>query len=263
MRRPPPIPWSPPTRARPIKVRVSFTDDAANEESLTSAATGAVAAATGAVAAAPSSYITVAVTEDSSDPDNIVTNFTVTWSDSDDCSTNYNIYLAVWTGPGVGQTTRTLLGSAASGSTQATLPIPHSGGRIVKVELYCGEYAEDSSQNVLVDSTYLASNLRSGTFSSAPLTALSVGSRTLSPSFNRGKNSYRVDVPSDERRVTLSPTALTGYEFVYVRNPIWGVVMGCDVRGCHYSYGDGTTTGIVLADVDPNTSGFQVDLKRG
>ena len=243
-----------------IKVRVSFTDDAANEESLTSAATGAVA---GAVAAAPSSYITVAVTEDSSDPDNIVTNFTVTWSDSDDCSTNYNIYLAVWTGPGVGQTTRTLLGSAASGSTQATLPIPHSGGRIVKVELYCGEYAEDSSQNVLVDSTYLASNLRSGTFSSAPLTALSVGSRTLSPSFNRGKNSYRVDVPSDERRVTLSPTALTGYEFVYVRNPIWGVVMGCDVRGCHYSYGDGTTTGIVLADVDPNTSGFQVDLNGG
>ena len=247
-----------------IKVRVSFTDDAANEESLTSAATGAVAAA-------PSSYITVAVTEDSSDPDNIVTNFTVTWSDSDDCSTNYNIYLAVWTGPGVGQTTRTHIGSAASGSTQATLPIPYSGGNSfiaprVKVELYCGEYAEDSSQNDLVASTGLSmqySDLRSGTFSSAPLTALSVGSRTLSPSFNRGKNRYGVDVPSDERRVTLSPTALTGYEFVYVRNPIWGVVMGCDVRGCHYSYGDGTTTGIVLADVDPNTSGFQVDLDGG
>ena len=247
-----------------IKVRVSFTDDAANEESLTSAATGAVAAA-------PSSYITVAVTEDSSDPDNIVTNFTVTWSDSDDCSTNYNIYLAVWTGPGVGQTTRTHIGSAASGSTQATLPIPYSGGNSfiaprVKVELYCGEYAEDSSQNDLVASTGLSmqySDLRSGTFSSAPLTALSVGSRTLSPSFNRGKIRYGVDVPSDERRVTLSPTALTGYEFVYVRNPIWGVVMGCDVRGCHYGYGDGTTTGIVLADVDPNTSGFQVDLDGG
>ena len=247
-----------------IKVRVSFTDDAANEESLTSAATGAVVAA-------PSSYITVAVTEDSSDPDNIVTNFTVTWSDSDDCSTNYNIYLAVWTGPGVGQTTRTHIGSAASGSTQATLPIPYSGGNSfiaprVKVELYCGEYAEDSSQNDLVASTGLSmqySDLRSGTFSSAPLTALSVGSRTLSPSFNRGKIRYGVDVPSDERRVTLSPTALTGYEFVYVRNPIWGVVMGCDVRGCHYSYGDGTTTGIVLADVDPNTSGFQVDLDGG
>ena len=243
-----------------IKVRVSFTDDAASEESLTSAATGAVA---GAVAAAPSSYITVAVTEDSSDPDNIVTNFTVTWSDSDDCSTNYNIYLAVWSGPGVGQTTRTHIGSAASGSTQATLPIPHSGGRIVKVELYCGEYAEDSSQNVLVDSTYLASNLRSGTFSSAPLTALSVGSRTLSPSFNRGGNRYGVDVPSDERRVTLSPTGLTGYEFVYVRNPIWGVVSACNWNSCNYSYGDGTTTGIVLADVDPNTSGFQVDLNGG
>ena len=51
-----------------IKVRVSFTDDAGSEETLTSAATGAVA---GAVAAAPSSYITVAVTEDSSDSANI------------------------------------------------------------------------------------------------------------------------------------------------------------------------------------------------
>ena len=40
------------------------------------------------------------MTEDSSDSDNIVTNFTVTWSDSDDCSTNYNIYLnsfPLWT----------------------------------------------------------------------------------------------------------------------------------------------------------------------
>ena len=190
----------------------------------------------------------------------------VSWSDPDGCSSAYNIYLAVWSGPGVGQTTRTHIGSAASGSTQATLPIPHSGGNSsmpprVKVELYCGTYSSDSSQNDLVASTGLSH--QSGTFSSAPLTALSVGSRTLSPSFNRGKNRYGVDVPSDERRVTLSPTALTGYEFIYVKKPGWGVVMACDQRGCHYSYGDYTTIGIELVDADPNTSGFQVDLDGG
>ena len=185
----------------------------------------------------------------------------VSWSDPDGCSSAYNIYLAVWTGSGVGQTTRTHIGSAASGSTQATLPIPYSGGNSfipphVKVELYCGEYAEDSSQNDLVASTGLSH--QTGTFSSAPLTALSVGSRTLSPSFNRGKNRYGVDVPSDERRVTLSPTALTGYEFIYAKNPGWGIVMACDQRGCHYYYG-----GPALVDADPNTSGFQVDLDGG
>ena len=185
----------------------------------------------------------------------------VSWSDPDGCSSGYNIYLAVWTGPGVGQTTRTHIGSAASGSTQATLPIPHSRGNSfipphVKVELYCGTYSSDSSQNDLVASTGLSH--QSGTFSSAPLTALSVGSRTLSPSFNRGKNRYGVDVPSDERRVTLSPTGLTGYEFIYAKNPGWGIVMGCDRFGCHYYYG-----GPALVDADPNTSGFQVDLDGG
>ena len=109
---------------RTVKVNVSFTDDAGNEETLTSAATGAVA---GAVAAAPSSYITVAVTEDSSDSDNIVTNFTVTWSDSDDCSTNYNIYLAVSPSGNEAEISRTHLGSAASGSTQATPAISFRG----------------------------------------------------------------------------------------------------------------------------------------
>ena len=128
----------------------------------------------------------------------------VSWSDPDACSSEYNIYLSVRTpvpGSSTGQTTRTHIGSAASGSTQATLPISNSGGSglippNVKVELYCGEYAADSSQNVLVASTRLASigpSLSSSTFSSAPLTALSVGSRTLSPSFNRGIGSYSAD----------------------------------------------------------------------
>ena len=70
-------------------------------------------------------------------------------------------------------------------------------------------------------------------------------------------------MPSDVRRVTLSATGLTGYQVDYVKNPIWGVISGCDASSCTYSYGGTTTTGIVLADVDPNTSGFQVDLDGG
>ena len=198
----------------------------------------------------------------------------VSWSDPDACSSGYNIYLVVNTlvqGSSTGQVTRTHLASAASGSTQATLPISHSGGSVfmppsVKVELYCGEYDSSSSQNVLVASTRLSSwgsSLRSGTFSSAPLTALSVASRTLSPSFNRGIGSYSAEVPSDERRVTLSATGLTGYQIDYVKNPSLVLTTICGAGGCSYYYGGTTTTGIVLADVDPNTSGFQVDLDGG
>ena len=198
----------------------------------------------------------------------------VSWSDPDACSSGYNIYLVVNTlvqGSSTGQVTRTHIGSAPSGSTQATLAISHSGGSMfapsrAKVELYCGEYSADSSQNVLVASTRLSSqgsSLQSSTFSSAPLTALSVGSGALSPSFNRGIYSYSAEVPSDERRVTLSATGLTGYQIVYVKNPSLVLITICGVGGCSYSYGGTTNTGIVLADVDPNTSGFQVDLDGG
>ena len=81
---------------RTIKVRVSFTNDSGNGETLTSAATAAVAAQAQTNSEAVS-YITVVVTEDTSDPNNVVTNFTITWSDADDCSTNYNAYLNIQT----------------------------------------------------------------------------------------------------------------------------------------------------------------------
>ena len=245
-----------------IKVRVSFTDDAANEESLTSAATGAVAAA-------PSSYITVAVTEDSSDPDNIVTNFTVTWSDSDDCSTNYNIYLAVSPSGNDAEISRTHLGSAASGSTQATPAISFRGQPFhPTLELYCGAYDAGSSQNVLVASTELFRwnfvGLREGTYSSAPLTALTISSGTLSPDFDRGIYSYAAELPSDVEVITLDPAVLTGYQTDFVKNPSRYRLSVCRLSAyCDYYYGDGITTGIALSDADTNTYGFQVDLDRG
>ena len=198
----------------------------------------------------------------------------VSWSDLDECPSGYNIYLVVTTpvqGSSTGQITRTHLASAASGSTQATLPISLSRGSPfltprAKVDLYCGEYDSSTRLSALVASTYLSagwsSGLRFGTFSSSPLTALSVASRTLSPSFNRSIGSYSAEVPSDERRVTLSATGLTGYQIDYLKNPE-GVTVIYSAGDCGVSYGGTGTTSIVLADVDPNTSGFQVDLDGG
>ncbi len=64
-------------------------------------------------------------------------------------------------------------------------------------------------------------------------------------------------MPSDERRVTVSATGLTGYQVVYLRNPRTVVTFGGGLGECSYSYGNSTT---VLSDSDPDASGFQIDL---
>ena len=114
--------------SKAIKVRVSFTDDSGNEETLTSAATDAVEEFATVVEetegqADPEdesgleSYITVVVSEDDSEPENATTDFAVTWSDVDDCATDYSAYLgnvlslSYYTSKGMGEG-RTMLGSA-------------------------------------------------------------------------------------------------------------------------------------------------------
>ena len=67
---------------------------------------------------------------------------------------------------------------------------------------------------------------------------------------------------NDVEVITLGPTVLTGYQTDFVRNPGWGIIMGCGTT-CDYSYGNGITTGIVLADADEETEGFQINLNRG
>ena len=69
-------------------------------------------------------------------------------------------------------------------------------------------------------------------------------------------------MPNDVEAITLDPTVLNGYQTDFVRNPSWGVVQACSYT-CVFSYGDGTTTGIVLADADEETEGFQINLNRG
>ena len=217
----------------------------------------------------PAAYITVVITDGDD---------TVSWSDPDNCSSDYNTYLAVTPRSNDAETSRTHIGSVASGTTEATQTISHtwplnSKPSTVEVELYCGTFDADSSQNVLVASTHLAIEggfsggglalvLSEGTYSSEPLTALSISSGTLSPAFDRGIGEYAAEVPNDVESITLDPTVLTGYQTIFVRNPGWGVVQACG-RGCAYSYGNGTTTGIVLADADEETEGFQVNLNQG
>ena len=209
----------------------------------------------------PVGYITVVITSGDD---------TVSWSDPDECTSDYNTYLKATSGPGTGTKTRTHIGSVASGSTEATQSISYtwtgsSPPTWVDVELYCGTFDASSSENVLVASTGIAlqrSSFIEGTYSSAPLTALSISSGTLSPTFDRGIVGYAADVSKDVEVITLGPTVLTGYQTDFVRNPGWGIIMGCGTT-CDYSYGNGNTTGIVLADADEETEGFQINLNRG
>ena len=111
-------------------------------------------------------------------------------------------------------------------------------------------------------------NIREGTYSSAPLTALTISSGMLSPDFDRGLGRYSAEVPSDVEVITLDPTVLTGYQTDFVKNPelvLYGNSLPNPPEGlyCFYSYGDGTTTGIVLSDADTDTEGFQINLDPG
>ena len=208
----------------------------------------------------PEAYITIVI--ESGDD-------TVSWSDPDECSSDYNIYQAVRPSGNDSETSRNHLATAASGSSQATLAISDSGDDsfLVEVELYCGAYDAAASENELVASIGLtilgSSHIRDGTYSSAPLTALTISSGTLSPDFDRGLGQYAAEVANDVEVITLDPTVLTGYQSDFLRNPSWGVAMAYGADGCTYSYGDGATTGIILSDADTDTAGFQVRLERG
>ena len=217
------------------------------------------------------SYVTVVVTDDESDPDNVGTSFKITWYDADSCSTNYNAYLQNFDEDR--QEIRTHLGSATSDGSQITQSLPNlPGWGGVDVELYCGTYDPESSHNLvsLVEisnawsfwsdgSRYL--ELKPGTYTSAPpLIWLAVNPGTLTPSFHRGTTSYTApDVANTNDRITVHTTAMTGYALAFIKNPSWGVIKGCGVP-CSFSYGEGA---VLLNDADFRTPGFQIDLDEG
>ena len=118
-------------------MRVSFTDDAGNEETLISEPT-VVAASTQPDSSEEGpnllSYITVVVTEDDSDPDNVVTTFTITWNDAEDCSASYNAYLDGVAGDPIH------LGFATSEAEQLAASLTNVSAENFgfDVKLYCG-----------------------------------------------------------------------------------------------------------------------------
>ena len=260
-----------------IQVRVTFTDDAGNDETLTSEATAAVAASDQTDPGdGPNlrSYIAVVVAEDTSDPDNPQTDFTITWSDVDACSTGYNAYFSNSMDVARGRDT-THLGSAVTDGSQiaSSLSNVEGEGIIFDVELYCG--TEDSGR--LVSSVKIPhddgpsseeSNRRlvPGTYSSEPpLLALTISPGTLTPTFHGHTLQYTIsDVVSDGARLTLVATAKPGYGVVFVKDIIGGTIMcspwSLSCQGWNYQDGDGNQ---VYPLTDADEPGFQVDLAAG
>ena len=230
--------------SKTIKLKVSFTDDSNNNETLTSVATALVISASeGASGQSESggmSYITVVVTEDTSDHNNIVTNFNVIWSDSDDCSTNYNAYLNITPSTSPGHETpgsQHHLGSTASDGTRLTKGLTGVHGLVegFNVEVYCGT---DSSGRMVskIDIPWSAGRPKTGTYSSQPpLSALSGSHGTLTPAFNSYTSSYTVpDVANDETRITITATPKSGYAVDFYE---WAGTDSVWILG--YSFGPG------------------------
>ena len=261
-----------------IKVRISFTDDADNEETLTSVATTAVA---GAVDSGAPSYITVEVTEDYSDPINIVTNFAITWSDTAVCSVDYNAYLNIKPSTLTGDETegsQLHLGSAASDGAQITAGLTgvQGGIRGFDVELYCGTDGSGRLvSRVVIPGEY--TRPRPSTYSSEPpLSALGVSHGTMTPTFQGGTSRYTVpDVANAETRTTITATPTEGNFVKFFEgsdSPVIGLMVDAWGLGprpsglsedCSRGFGDYYGPLIEMTDADPDTPGFQMDLYDG
>ena len=261
-----------------VKVKVSFTDDADNEETLTSVATTAVA---GAVDSGAPSYITVEVTEDYSDPINIVTNFAITWNDAAVCSVDYNAYLNIKPSTLTGDETegsQLHLGSAASDGAQITAGLTgvQGGVRGFDVELYCGTDGSGRLvSRVVIPGEY--TRPKPGTYSSEPpLSALGVSHGTMTPTFQGGTSRYTVpDVANAETRITITATprkATSSNSSKDRDSPVIGLIVDAWGLGprpsglsedCSRGFGDYYGPLIEMTDADPDTPGFQMDLYDG
>ena len=206
-----------------IKVHVSFTDDAGNKESATSAATSAVTSllfrsnkyqlqSSSSEESSSISYISVSVIQDISIPHNVVTDFRINWNDVEDCSSDYNSYLLVSLPSG---DTTTLLGSTGSDGTEITNELSGVRGNETgfDVELYCGTDASGRLVSRVAIPSDDDGNPNPGTYSSEPpLTGLSVSHGTLTPAFNSHTMRYKVpNVGSTVQQMTITAPARSGY----------------------------------------------------
>ena len=221
------------------------------------------------------SHLTVVVTEDDSDPDDVVSTFTITWNDAEDCSSSYNAYLDGVVGEPIH------LGSAASEGEQIAGSLTNVSAEAFgfNVKLHCGTIGSDR----LVDRLWIPEYSRSfgtlpisraylpkpGTYSTEPgLIALTVSSGTLTPAFHNQTLNYTVpDVPNADGRFTLTTTAKADYYTVaFLPGSYHTFFSVCSHGGQQTSlfYGDDAGNQIYpLTDADANTPGFQMDLDEG
>ena len=267
-----------------IQVKVSFTDDGGNSETLTSAGTDAVLASSQADSEDESSlrsYITVVVAEDTSDPDNPQTDFTITWSDTDTCSTGYNAYLNVEPGNRPGHETpgyQLDLGSSASDGALITKSLLGVQGSVegFNVELYCGTYGSGRLVSTVEIPMAYGRPMPETYSSEPPLNALSVSHGTLTPAFNSHTFRYAVpDVANADTRITITAIPKTGYAIELLESSggrVGKIIAEARSPGgpasglssdCGRSHSDALGQLIELTDADPDTPGFQVDLYDG
>ena len=195
---------------------------------------------------------------------------TFSWSDTGQCASSYRLILMVMPADSSEETVYDLIASPASGRKEVTQAITYSVEdwftvSRVYVLLYCGTFDADSTSNTLVSSTPITKSwdgLRNGTYSSAPLTGLTISPVTLSPDFDRGRTSYSAEGPSNTGSITLVDTVLDDYETTFLKNPSGLAMALCSSSRCSYSYGV-DENGSELSDADSNSEGFQVDLDRG
>ena len=252
-----------------IKVRVSFTDDEDNAESLTSAATGSIEGTSDSLLGSVS-YITVSITQHDSSSDGVVSDFTVTWSDSEECISDYNAYLLNKLLSGH----KTIhLGLTSSDGTQITKALSGVQGDATgfDVKLYCGTDASGR----LVSSVAIPSGYDGepnvGTYSSEPaITGLRVNLGTLTPAFNGNTLRYTVPDAGAAEQITITVSARTGYivdlsegtEEGWISSLLKTYQPGVTTCG---ELGFNSDSGELddLTDADPDAPGFQVDLYQG
>ena len=224
--------------------------------------------------------VTVVVTQDNSDPDNVITSFAVTWRDYKDCASEYNAYFAthLYGVPVIGGGTylegfQIHLGSAASADSEIAKSLSNvqdtSPGFGFEVKVYCGTFESESGRGVSF--VYVPQGIlhrpQPGTHSSEPgLTALTVNPGTLSPEFHNHTVEYTVgDVPNANDMITVTTAVKTGLTVGIIpwdaRPIFWLCSPGAG--GWSWSCSEPYEDEDILPDADVDAPGYQLALEEG
>ncbi len=247
-----------------IKVRVSFTDDAGNEETLTSTATGTVSPAVqpqkanNPATGAPTISGTTQVGE-------ILAADTTGIADADGLTNATFTYQWMWS---FGSSNDSDI-AGATGSTYT--PVTGDLGFMIKVRV---SFTDDAGNEETLTSE-ATSDVQWPNAPAPQLSALGVSHGTLTPVFDSETTSYTVpDVPNPVTRTTITATPETGSAVDFFETTEGGVSqvvsislgpasIPADDPRCSTGFEDSGGPMVELTDADLNTPGFQVDLYDG